>query len=158
MGAAGETRKPRACSSEALPCRGGIVSAQKSRLCLESSQAALGASVLSLVNMSREDQETGDPALTLSLTSQVPLREFLPSRPQGLSLPICIMVGASAPQCLLGLTLKGFGLTGSTFPLLAKDNVYFATGPCLCRLTASSVRPLPLLDAQFWPVGDYDVK
>lgn len=105
--------------------------------------------------MSREDLEAGEPALILSLISQVFLEEFLPPGPEGLSLPFCIMVGASVPQCLLCLTL---GSTGYTLPLLAKENAYFVTGPHFCRLTASSLRPLSLLDIQFWPVGDYDVK
>lgn len=105
--------------------------------------------------MSREDLEAEEPALTPSLISQVFLEEFLPPGPEGLSLTFCIMVGVSVPQCPLGLAL---GSTGYTFPLLAKENAYFVTGPYFCRLTASSLRRLSLLDVQFWPVGDYDVK
>lgn len=130
----------------------GIVFAQERCLCLESSLAAL-VPLCSFAKVSRDDLEAGEPGLTLSLISQVLLVEFLPWA-WGLSLPICIMVGASAPQCLLDLTL---GSTGSTFPLLATENACFAIGPHLCRLTAS-LRPLSLLDAQFWPVGNYDVK
>ena len=104
--------------------------------------------------MSREDLEAEEPALTPSLISQVFLEEFLPPGPEGLSLTFCIMVGVSVPQCPLGLAL---GSTGYTFPLLAKENAYFVTGPYFCRLTASSLRRLSLLDVQFWPVGDYDV-
>lgn len=152
MGAAAETRELGACLSEALPWRDGRSLCPESCLCLESYPLSipptLGPSMFLFTNVSREDgvlegalKEQGSGNVRSSPDSVTDMPSALGGSPalwsQNLS-QIHTMVRASTFQFLLGLALEGFGPTGSVFPLLAKENVYCATGPHLCRLIASS--------------------
>lgn len=137
-----------------FPAEAGVVSAQKSCMCLKSSRGFTRrwplAPLCSHLQMGPgrvRKHEVGPP--TLSLKNQVS------SGPQ--SFPLHSGEDVCSPGSS-GSTPKGFHPTGSPCPCLVKENLFFATAPHLCRLAASPVRPLPPLDAQFGPVSSHDVK